>query len=286
MIRAYSKRLLSPFTGLVQIAESDRARALSLDGENWEIQFRVDHANTGERSRTGPPQKKHYVRVASIRATGIQRIRLPYHLDHGVVEEQILELVDYLKDAVLPFQPADEYEYWLLAEKNEQPLALIYSCVKAQEMAMYPRQLEWTATPASVSAVEKTPDEVKVYTPPVNYQLEQLVNARAGRSPRAAWMKRREGLDLDFPPCLVSESWEEEQHARLCRRFIARLAPRLLMLHGLEQSDRLRLEQEAKAYALEVAQFFPLYPNIADQKLMSSIRVEARLRLAAGEAKQ
>ena len=284
MIRAYSKRLLSPYMGLVQIAESDGARALSLEGKDWEIQLRVDHGNTGERGRTGPPPKKHYVRVASIRGSGIQRFKLPYHLDHGVVEEQILELADYLKDAILPFPSADEYEYWLLDEKNQQPLALIYSCVKAEEMAMYPRQLEWTATPASVSAVEKTPEELKIYTPPVNYQLEQLVNARAGRSPRAAWMKRREGLDLDFPPCLVSESWEEEEHEWLCRRFIARLAPRLLMLHGLEKSDRLRLEQEAKAYVLEVAQFFPLYPDVADQKLMSSIRVEARLRLAAEEA--
>ncbi|MGF1615418.1 MAG: hypothetical protein ACFCVA_16340 [Gammaproteobacteria bacterium] len=285
MIQAYSKRLLSPYTGQVQIVESDRARALTLGGADWGIQFRFDDGDTGEQGREGPPPKKHYARVANIRGSEIQRIKLPYHLDSGEVEEQILELADYIKDVTLPFAPADGYEYWLLDEKNEQPLALIYSCVKAEEMAMYPRQLEWTATPASVSAVEKTPEELRVYTPPVNYQLEQLVKARAGRNPRAVWMKRRPGLDLDFPPCLVSEGWEEEEHERLCRRFIARLAPRLLMLHGLEQSDRLRLEQEAKAYALEVEQFFPLYPDIADQNLMSSIRIEARLRLAAGEAK-
>ena len=285
MIEAYSKRLLSPYTGLVQIAETERARALSLEGRDWEIQLRFDDGNTGEQGRAGPPQKQRYLRVASIGDAGIQRIKLPYHIDHGTVEEQILELADYLKDTALPFPSADDYEYWLLDEKNEAPLALIYSCVKAEEMAMYPRKLEWTATPASLSAVERTPEELKVYTPPVNYQLEQLVNARAGRNPRAAWMKRREKADLDFPPCLVSERWEDEAHERLCRRFIARLAPRLLMLQGLEQPHRLRLEQEAKAYALEVEQFFPMYPDIADQKLMSSIRVEARLRLAAGEAK-
>ena len=285
MIQAYSKRLLSPYKGLVQIVETERARALSLEGTDWGIQFRIDTGHAGQRDRTGPPPKKHYVRVANISGSEIQRFKLPHHLDDGVVEQQVLVLADYLKDATLPFPPADEYEYWLLDEKNEQPLALIYSCVNAEEMAMYPRQLEWTATPASLSAVEKTPEELKVYTPPVNYQLEQLVNARAGRNPRAAWMKRRESLNRDLPPCLVSESWEEEEHQRLCRRFIARLAPRLLMLHGLEPRDRLRLEQEAKAYALEVDQFFPLYPDVADQILMSSIRVEARLRLAAGEAK-
>jgi hypothetical protein len=284
MIRAYSKRLLSPYMGLVQIVETTRARALSLEGTDWAIQFRIDTGNAGQRDRADPPPKKHYVRVASISASEIQQFKLPHHLDDAVVEQQVLVLADYLKDATLPFPPADEYEYWLLDGKNEQPLALIYSCVNAEEMAMYPRQLEWTATPASLSAVEKTPEELKVYTPPVNYQLEQLVNARAGRNPRAAWMRRRESLNHDLPPCLVSESWEEEEHQRLCRRFIARLAPRLLMLHGLEPRHRLRLEQEAKAYALEVDQFFPLYPDVADQVLMSSIRAEARLRLAAGEA--
>lgn len=280
VIHTYSKRLLSPYTGLVQIVETERARALSLEGKDWGIQFRFDDGNAAEQGHAGPPPKKHYVRVANVTGSGIQRIRLPYHLDHGEVEEQILELTDYLKDVTLPFLPADEYEYWLLDGRTEEPLALIYSCVKAEEMAMYPRQLEWTATPASVSAVERTPEELKIYTPPVNYQLEQLVNARAGRNPRAAWMKRRRELDVDFPPCLVSERWEEEAHQQLCRRFIARLAPRLLMLHGLAPSDRLRLEQEARAYALEVERFHPLYPDVADAELMAGIRVEARIRLA------
>lgn len=285
MIQAYSKRLLSPYTGLVHIAESNRARALSLEGKEWAIQFRVDDGNRQEQGHTGPPPKKQYVRVANINGAEIQRIKLPYQIDHSLVEAQILALADYLKDAILPFPAADTYEYWLLDGTNAQPLALIYSCVKAEEMAMYPHQLAWTATPAALSAVEKTPEELQVYTPPVNYQLEQLVNARAGRNPRTAWIKRRAGLDLDFPPCLVSEQWEEAEHAHLCQRFIARLAPRLLMLHGLEPSDRRRLEHEAKAHALEVEHYFPLYPEIADEKLMSSIRVEARLRLAAGERK-
>jgi len=283
MIRTYSKRLLSPYTGLVQIAETGRARALSLEGKEWGIQFRFDDARSRVAGGGEQPPKKHYVRVANISGSTIQPIRLPYHLDQGAVEEQIHELADFLKDVTLPFVPADEYEYWLLDEKNEEPLALIYSCLSAEEMAMYPRQLEWTATPASVSAVERTPEELKIYTPPVNYQLEQMVNARAGRKPRTAWIRRRAGLDCDFPPCLVSEQWDDKEHQRLCSRFVARLSPRLLMLHDLEQPDRQRLEQEAKAHALEVEQFFPLYPDVADQKLMSSIRVEARLRRSAGE---
>ena len=285
MIQAYSKRLLSPFRGMVQVVETERARALSLEGTDWEIQFRTDTGHPAQADPTRPPRKKSYIRAAKISNTQIQRFTLPRHLDNNAVENQVLVLADYLKDATLPFPPADEYEYWLLDDKNAQPLALIYSCVNAEEMAMYPQKLDWTATPASMSAVEKTPEELKVYTPPVNFQLEQLVNACAGHNPRTAWMKRRDSLDCHLPPFLVREHWEEEEHEQLCKRFIARLAPRLLMLHGLEPDVRLRLEQEAKAYALEVDRFFPLYPDVADQTLMSSIRVEARLRLAASGLK-
>jgi hypothetical protein len=43
------------------------------------------------------------------------------------------------------------------------------------------------------------------------------------------------------------------------------------------------MELAAKANALDVARFYPLYPDIADKALMDKIRIEARLRMAAGE---
>jgi hypothetical protein len=120
----------------------------------------------------------------------------------------------------------------------------------------------------------------------VNYRLERLVNERAGKRPRARWIRRREGLTETFPACLVREDWENEEDRHLCERYIERQAPRLLMLHGLSRSDRLRLESYARENALEVERFFRLYPEVADEKLMSAIRVEARLRLAGGEGKR
>jgi len=50
----------------------------------------------------------------------------------------------------------------------------------------------------------------------------------------------------------------------------------------LGYEDRLRLEGSARQYAQEVERFSPLHPAVADGLLMSAIRVEARLRLAAG----
>jgi hypothetical protein len=168
-----------------------------------------------------------------------------------------------------------------LDEADEQPLALIFSCLRAAEMSLFPHRPEWTATPAAIMEVPRMPEEEKHYVPPVNYRLEQLVNERAGRHPRARWIKRREGQTESFPACLVREDWESEDGRSLCQRYIERQAPRLLMLHGLKHEDRLRLERYARQNALEVGRFRRLYPAVADDDLMSAICVEARLRRAA-----
>lgn len=285
MFQTYSKRLLSPYTGQVQIVESDHARALTLDGESWAIQYKVTVSI--ERSHSTAPSgrevQEKYLRVANIDQAGIQRLRVPAYLDMDELEKQVQMLAEYLMDVSLPFAAADFHEYWLLDEKDESPLALIYSCIHADEMSSYPHKPEWTALSSAMMKIELTEDEQKIYVPPVNYRLEQLVNERAGKHPKVRWIKRRDGLTEDFPPCLVKENWEDEADQLLCNRYIERLAPRLLMLHGLHKDDRQRLEVAAKDNALEVDRYFHLYPEVADEKLMSAMRVEARLRNAAGD---
>ena len=277
MIHAYSKRLLSPYLGQVQIIETSRARALTLDGKMWEIQFIRSSADNDQNHDSSTPNNS-YIRVASIEDSEIKRLTLPSFLEEQGIDDRILELSEFIKGVELPLPAADHYEYWLLDYKDESPLALIYSCVKAEEMPMYPSRPEWTALSAARMEVKKTPDEQAYYVPPVNYRLEQLVTERAGKRPRAAWIKRRASETQDFPPCLVSELWEEEEHHQLCQRYIQRQAPRLLMLHQLEHADRLRLEIAAKENALEVERFYPLYPEVVDEQQMSAIRVEARMR--------
>lgn len=55
------------------------------------------------------------------------------------------------------------------------------------------------------------------------------------------------------------------------------------MLHGVSLDERRRMELAAAANALDVARFYPLYPEVADTNVMDKIRIEARLRMAAGE---
>ncbi len=280
MIQAYSKRLLCPYKGQVQIVEADRARAITMDGNAWEIQFMIEVPQSGGQH---PESKQSYIRVALMTGDKIQHIALPTHLQNDAIDNGIQQLAEYLKDVRLPLPAADDYEYWLLDEADESPIALIYSCTSAEQMPHYPSRPEWTALPSAQMKVEPLPEEDD-FLPPVNYRLEQLINERAGRNPKARWIKRREGLDMEFPACLVTENWENEADRQLCQRYIERQAPRLLMLHGLDQEQRLRLELAAKPYAMEVAHFYPLYPDVADDKLMSAIRVEARLRSASGES--
>jgi hypothetical protein len=282
MIKAHSQRLLQPYSAQVQIAESEAARALSMDGDLWEFQF-IYARGRGGRADAGR-QEGRFIRAAHIRHCDLERVVENPCAEDAEVDERILELARFLLKAPLPFQAADRHEYWLLDPKDNAPLALIFSCVDASEMASFPKLTDWTALPAAVMPIETSEDERSKSYGPVNYRLERCVAERAGSKPRARWFTRRSSESEDFPPFLVREDWESEESRDLCRRYLDRQAPRLLMLHGMGWDDRRRMELAAQANALDVARFYPLYPEIADKELMDKIRIEARLRMAAGES--
>jgi hypothetical protein len=265
----------------VQIAESDQARALSLDGDLWEFQFIYANARGGQENSSR--QRGRFTRAAHIRHCDLERVIENPTTEEGEVDPRILELARFLLGVRLPFAAADRYEYWLLDPKDDSPLALIFSCVDASEMASFPKLTDWTALPAAVMPIETSEVERSRSYGPVNYRLERCVAERAGAKPRATWFTRRYNESEAFPPFLVREDWESEEQQDLCQRYLHRQAPRLLMLHGVSLEDRRRMELAAKANALDVARFYPLYPEIADTDVMDKIRIEARLRMAAGE---
>ncbi len=281
MINAYSQRLLPPYSGQAQIAESDRARAITLDGELWEFHF-LYAVGAGQNAQERAV-KRRFRRVAGIMHSvlGEMATQSSHQFEH--VDERIVELARFLTGASLPFPAMDKYEYWLLDPEDDSPLALIFSCTQAEQMANFPSLSEWTALPAAVMPIEATHAEKERSDSPVNYRLERLVAERAGSKPRARWFERRPDEPDLFPALLIREDWQEEEHHALCQRYINRQSTRLLMLHGLQQEQRGRLEQAAKSHAIEVARFYPLYPEIVDKKLMNAIRIEARLRNSAGE---
>lgn len=276
MITAYSQRLSPPFSGQAQIAESDRARAITMDGLMWEIHF-TRGPNGGE-GRGYLKHQRSYRRVAHVSQDWVRRVHKEGSDEHQEVDERILELTEFLADAALPFPVADEHEYWLLDPSDDSPLALIFTCIDAEQMSSFPEHPEWAALPAAVMPIERSEEELSSGAPPVNYQVEQLVAARAGTRPRAKWFRRSPTGTDDFPPLLLREDWHDEAAHDLCQRYVQRQSPRLLMLHGLAHDNRLRLEQAARANVMEVGRFHATYPDVADPALMSAMRVEARLR--------
>jgi len=281
MISTYSQRALQPFSAQVQIAESEHARAVTMDGEVWELQYIYSVGSNAQAAAARATRR--FVRAAHIRHCDLNGIARTGALEGEPVDERIVELASFLTGARLPFPARDKYEYWLLDAKDGSPLALMFSCVDAEQMRAFPRMMDWAALPAAQMPIKTSELERSRSYGPVNYRLERCVVERAGSKPEARWFKRDIQNDLDFPAFLLREDWEDEEQADLCRRYLHRQSPRLLMLHGLSLGDRERMELAARAYPLDVARFYPLYPAVADRGTVDKIRVEARLRMAAGE---
>lgn len=263
MIKTFAQRLTPPYSGQVQIAESDSYRALTLDGQTWEIQ----HVN------------RIHIRVCTMQASELKtRTANAIPVEDEVGDPKLGELFDFLTDVQLPFPTNDHYEFWLLDGTDKSPLALLFSCSKPEQMDKFPDRAEWAALPDAVMPIKKTDDEIASNAPPVNYRFESLVSERAGTNKKAKWFNRREAHADFFPNLLVREDWPEPGQLDLCKRYIDRQAPRLLMLQGISQEERARLEACCVPHAAEVARLHGVYPEILDEALINALRVEARLR--------
>jgi len=269
MYSTYSQKLGPPYSGQVQIVQSDTYRAITLDGLNWEIQF----------------VNRIHIRVTTVTQEEIKaRSQNPDNTDENS-DPKLEALIDYLSDVELPFPANDHFEFWALDKEDQTPLAMIYSCSKAEHMEKFPDYPDWTALPDSVMPITKTEKELAAKMAPVNYRFESLVAERSGINRKGRWFDRRDHEDNCFPALLVKQDWQSDEDTALCARYIERQAPRLLMLHGLPDEVRRRLEQASRTNAMEVARFHKVYPEIIDTELISALRVQARIRAASGSGK-
>ena len=265
MLKAYSQKLGPPFSGQVQIAESETYRAITLDGQSWELQY----------------VNRIHVQVAAVTSDELKNRDLKVkELADEAGDPKLNELLDFLVDVELPFPANDHFECWLLDSEEQSPLALMYSCADAEQMQKFPSHPDWTALPDSVMPIVKTEEELAAQMAPVNYRFERLIAEKAGINRKICWFDRREYANSFFPHFLVRDRWEHAEQQDLCSRYIERQAPRLLMLQGLTQAHREELESFCKPHAAEVARFYPLYPEVMDEKFMNALRVEARIRAA------
>lgn len=240
-----------------------------MDIENWEIHFLKGALANG---------KPRFQRVAYIPHSDMQEIASKRTYKDSPIDERIVEIAEFLHQAPLPFEATDHFEYWLLDEADESPLALIFSCHTAEQTKDFPEHPEWTALSSAAMKISSTREEQELSLPPVNHRFERLIAEVAGRYPKARWFDRSESSPDIFPELMVREEWSEPEHQDLCDRYINRQATRLLTLQGLSRETRRRLEQAASRHPFEVERFYPIYPEVADEEQMNTIRVEARMR--------
>ncbi|MES9851775.1 MAG: hypothetical protein ABW170_08085 [Candidatus Thiodiazotropha sp. L084R] len=296
---AFSIRRLNPFNGLLQVYQLDSARALSANGQVWEIQVLSDTpqglwANTP----FGAPQYFSFGLWSE--TSGLKQVPVNPLFDIRSMISASDRLIDSLKPALarLPFTMLDHYELWLLDESNQQPLALLHSCRMESEMELNNIPPKWIAADqgdfsfVSPHLSRRGLPNHDGYNPRVHTSvLEAEVQHRAGFQPRTAWFYRDsdsgimdvEGdrtIELRFPNLPLLESGYDDENAQLIDDYIVWKAPQLLMLPDLSDTTRERLEKMAVKQPEQIDRLWLLYPEIHNNGLLKRARVEARIRIA------
>jgi len=284
--KLYSKRLLQPYVGVVQIADFDWARALTLDGVNWSIRYTNNENKTTRHARYSHDPRVNLTMIVNTEGDQPKMRVIRRHSSNEKLLSDSQRMFDVLKHSQIPFRAADNYEYWLLDNNDDSPVALLHSCLHADHMSLPVPPAEWLSIPAAELSIPY-PDvnESSDYRLPVNAYLQQIIEDCAGTKPKTAWFNRRIDSDTYFPPCLIRDNWDSPQNQQISELYLNRIAPRLLMIDGLSHAVRQYLEKKASKYAFDVDTFFPLYPEVLDKRFLKAARVEARLRRTNNDKK-
>jgi hypothetical protein len=277
MVECLARRIMAPFQGVLQIIRVGAGEAESVDGVHWVLYAAhpdiLAHSGLSE-VRFGTWSAGQGLRRAMVRGTAagglIERIGQPL----------IGALQAFADQAPFPLQ--DRLEYWLIDARTREPLVLIDS--------LLPDEAVPPAEPASWLPGKAARDEFTDLA-----ELEEMIAARAGRRPEAAWFERDaagRGRDAEkvsypashFPRLLLTTRWPEQRQRRLARGFIDWWAPALLQLQHLDDGERGRLERVATRRALALARLFRLYPKTMDDSLIRVARVQARMQAAQTHA--
>ncbi len=296
---AFCIRRLNPFNGLLQVFQLDTARALSANGQVWEIQV-LSESPQGLWANTPLGAQRYFTFGLWSETSGLKQVPVNPLFDIrtmiGASDRLIANLEPEL--AHLPFPMADRYERWLLDESDRQPLALLHSCRTESEMALHEKPAGWIAAESGDFSFisphlsrRELPNHdghnLRVHAS----ILEAEIRHRAGSRASSAWYYRNPDNTVvpcnetqrqapKLPPLPLAESGYDAENAPLIEDYITWKAPQLLMLPYLSGSYRERLEQLAVKQPQQIDRFWPLYPEIHNKDLLKRARIEARIRSA------
>ena len=283
----YAIRRLNPFLGVIQIIETNRARAISVNGVVWDIEVGVYVPVSSWGSLNAEKTEVAWYRYGlwSEEDGLVNRPLSPqyknYHL-HEHADHLIDEIKNNLKN--IPFSLQDTEELWLLDISSQQPIALLASC---REDALKPRPepRKWQACITG----DGLPSQRRY---PQSHVIEEAIKKRASFNLQKHWFSRQQNgdgichisgqrLDADlFPRFLVTQQWSDAEDARRVDEFIQWTAPALLTLQHLNDEERRMLEDKVIQQATSIEYHWHLYPDILDESKINSARVKSRLEKA------
>lgn len=284
--RYYSVRQLSPFVGNIQIIEADYCRALSSDGQQWQIQVSCEtHQQIWQIADQAYVPRRYVLYGSWSPSLGFSSLPLDPMLDVPDLQHIEHSLISALQNhPALPFAPRDEYECWLMDQDSSQPLALLASVTDTQ-MIPHLQLGRWQAMPQQTSS---NPLPAGLSAEAVS-ALEQQINLQ---SDHRQWFKRlsdgngqrldQENRDSDtiqpLPPLLFDASLLPTSQQHTAEALIRWQSPRLLSLHHLDPALRQQLEQFSQHFAVETRQRLHTYPVPLSEKVFNKIQVELKIR--------
>ncbi len=282
-IRAYARRRVNPYRGVMHILDLGDMTAHTFDGLTWHLR-----AEDGQ----------GFMRPVGVWVEG-----------EGVKAGTRVpgELIDALRQhPPLPFRLADRMELWLLDKERGLPLALLATELPSRhrheriEPEWHPFTLSHTAFRSD--ALSRREADTSTSDSRHRDWLARMVNAAARPYPSAQWVQRqpdgggqgRSGLRLeaawqqrtlaaqDFPELLVRASWNNLLEQSVIKDYHTWLAPLLLLLPDLSDATRAWLEAAACRQPAWLARIHRLIPRVLDPARLTAALVAARLEVATG----
>ena len=299
--RSYAVRRVNPFEGVLQVVEIHNARAYSTDGRAWQLQVLAQRPNDTWRSFGDVTPIEQFFNCGVWDARdGLHRVPANPMLDIGAVSGAAAELAQTLAglQASLPFELVDDFECWATDYKGN-PVALLASTEDRSRVGGI-RPGRWQATrisdhrfvsPALLARQVPSTGDLgpRQHAERLERQVRQLGQHRAwfrrlpdgSGEPVGTGSDDRETLPAGrFPPLGLKTDWQDLSAHELAEDYLAWIAPRLLTLQRLDDTQRARIEQLACRQAIALEAVFALIPRIIDRKALDAARVEARLRRA------
>ena len=294
----YAIRQLNPFSGVLQVVETDSARAFSANGVLWRLQVLGERPEHTWRSPDRQVLRQYFNWALWSASDGLQRVSANPLLDIGAMQNACDELLGELRrqQEQLPFPLSDRFEYWA-CDYHGHPVALIASTGNVEYASGSPAPAWHATTLVDHDFESMTLNEAGIanndgHCPRAH--AERLESEVRHRAQARHWFERwadGSGHRLDngtiadpaqFPLFGIASDWPDPLVERLAGDYIGWLSPLLLLLPITDTGQRSRLEQQARSRAELVADLYRLYPNVVQPELIEQARVEARLRRAAG----